>query len=167
MIEINVNKNIIEKAKKRLSKINKDNLIPSKFGYNQNRILEGYIGEEIIRDYLGIKITEDKFDYDLISKKNKKLEVKTVSCISKPKSHYLCTVNSHSEEYTHKQKADFYIFVRLLKNYKTAWLVGWINCKDFFLEGKFVKKGKDFGNFKFIKANAYVLEINKLNKITS
>ena len=81
MIEINVNKNIIEKAKKRLSKINKDNLIPSKFGYNQNRILEGYIGEEIIRDYLGIKITEDKFDYDLISKKNKKLEVKTVSCI--------------------------------------------------------------------------------------
>ena len=165
MIKVSVKSNTIEIAKKRIFNINKINQNPSKFGYNQNRIYEGYIGEEIIRDYLDIKITEDKFDYDLISKKNKKLEVKTISCTSEPKDHYLCTVNSHSEEYTHKQKADFYIFVRLLKDYKTAWILGWINCHDFFSKGEYVKKGKDFGNFKFVRANAVVLEINKLNKI--
>ena len=34
----------------------------------------------------------------------------------------------------------------------------------FLKNGEFVSKGKDFGKFKFIKANATVLPINKLNK---
>ena len=63
-----------------------------------------------------------------------------------------------------KPKQDIYIFLRILNDYSLAWILGWYSCKDFFKAGAFIPKGKDFGKFKFIKANATVLEIDKLNK---
>ena len=43
----------------------------SKFGSEKKRILEGYIGERIIMDYLNIKNNIDEYDYDLLSNKEK------------------------------------------------------------------------------------------------
>jgi hypothetical protein len=164
MIELSVNKDIIKKADDRLNLITtKDNRL-SKFGSERKRIYEGYIGEEIIKNYLNINHVTDDYNYDLISNKGKKLEIKTVSCSFKPRLDYLCTVNSHSLDQIHKQNADYYIFIRLLKDYTKAWLLGWIECAKFFKIGTFVSKGKDFGKFKFVKANATVLEINQLNQ---
>ena len=164
MVELSVNKEIIKKANDRLNLITtKDNRL-SKFGSERKRIYEGYIGEEIIKKYLNINHVTDDYNYDLISNKGKRLEIKTVSCSFKPKLDYLCTVNSHSLDHIHKQNADYYIFIRLLKDYTKAWILGWIECAKFFKIGTFVSKGKDFGKFKFVKANATVLEINKLNQ---
>ena len=165
MIEYIIEKNIVDYA---LEKFNNNNISknnnPSKFGFENKRILEGYIGERIIMKFLNIKKDVDDFDFDLLSNKQKKLEVKTISCKFKPLDNYLCTVNSHKIDGIHKQKADYYIFLRILNDYSKAWILGWYSCYDFFKNGEFVSKGKDFGKFKFIKANATILPINKLNK---
>ena len=163
MIEIEIPKSTIKYAEDKLDKVKpKNNLGLSKFGSEKSRILVGYIGEKIIMDFLKLDKDIDDYDYDLISSKNKRLEVKTITCKFKPKSDYLCTVNSHNLDGIHKQKADFYIFLRILNNYKKGWILGWISCDDFFKKGQFVAKGKDFGKFKFVKANATTLPINKL-----
>jgi hypothetical protein len=165
MIEYIIKDFIIDYAYRKLDKIKtiqSSNL--SKFGSEKKRILEGYIGERIIMDYLNIKNNIDEYDYDLLSNKGKRLEIKTVSCKFKPKKDYLCTVNSHKANGVHKQNADYYIFLRILNDYSLAWILGYYSCEDFFKDGLFIEKGKDFGKFKFIKANATVLEINKLNK---
>ena len=115
-------------------------------------------------DFLSIDKNSDDFDFDLITKKGKRLEVKTITCKFKPKPDYLCTVNSHDLGGVHKQNADFYVFLRILNNFSKGWILGWISCKDFFEKGEFVKKGTNFGKFEFFKANATILPINKLNK---
>ena len=167
MIEYLIEGKDIQYAYKKLDNLyDITNSNPSKFGYEKKRILEGYIGERIVMRFLNIKNDIDAFDYDLISNKNKKLEVKTISCNFKPLNNYLCTVNSHDLNGVHKQKADYYIFLRILKDYSKCWVLGWIGCKDFFIQGEYVTKGKDFGQFKFEKANATVLPINKLNKFS-
>ena len=79
MIEYIIEKNIVDYA---LEKFNNNNISknnnPSKFGFENKRILEGYIGERIIMKFLNIKKDVDDFDFDLLSNKQKKLEVKTI-----------------------------------------------------------------------------------------
>ena len=165
MIEFVIEKEIIDYALNKLEKAKySENVEPNKFGFEKKRILEGYIGERIIMKYLNIKEDVDDYDYDLLSNKGKRLEIKTISCKFKPLENYLCTVNSHKIDGVHKQKADYYIFLRILNDYSKGWILGWYGCSDFFKKGELIAKGKDFGNFKFIKANATVLPINKLNK---
>ena len=166
MIEVLINDNIVKYAKEKLLKVESSTSKGlSKFGSERQRILVGYIGEKIIMDYLGIKKDSDTYDFDLVSNKGKRLEVKTVSCKFKPREDYLCTVNSHNLNGVHKQDADYYIFLRILNDFSKGWILGYIRCEDFFKIGTFVPKGSDFGKFKFIKANATVLEIKKLCKI--
>ena len=165
MIECVIEKETVDYALNKLANAKHfQNVEPSRFGFERKRILEGYIGERIIMKHLNIKEDVDDFEYDLLSNKGKRLEIKTISCKSKPLENYLCTVNSHRIDGIHKQKADYYIFLRILNDYSKGWILGWCGCSDFFKKGEFVPKGKDFGNFKFIKANATVLPINKLNK---
>lgn len=164
MIEIDIDDCLKYNAKYRLGLVVKKSNNLSKYGSERKRIFEGYLGEEISKDLLGLEQVDDEFDYDLISKRGNRIEVKTVSCSFKPMDNYLCTVNSHSEDYVHKQKADYYLFLRILNDYSKCWVLGWISCNDFFNKGRFVKKGTDFGKFKFVKANATVLEISELNK---
>lgn len=165
MIEIIIAKETIEYAKQKLNKITtKDNLTLNKFGSERHRILVGYVGEKIIMDYLSLTKDVDDFDFDLLSKKNKRLEIKTITCKFKPKEDYWCTVNSHDLGGVHKQKADYYIFLRMTKDFLKAWILGWISCDEFFKKGTFVPKGTDFDKFKFHKANATILSINELNK---
>jgi hypothetical protein len=52
----------------------------------------------------------------------------------------------------------------VLNSYETAWLLGYIECDKFFELGNFIEKGTDMGKFKFVKANATVLPIYKLNQ---
>jgi hypothetical protein len=165
MIEIEIHKDVVEYAQKKLDHIDTSaNLGLSKFGSEKDRILVGYIGERIVMNFLNIKDDSDDYNFDLISNKGKRLEVKTITAKFKPKLHYLCTVNSHDLDGVHKQEADYYIFLRILNDFSKGWMLGWISCKEFFNKGEFVSKGKDFGKFKFFKANATVLPISELNK---
>ena len=134
----------------------------SKFGSEKHRTIVGYIGEEMVMDFLKIKTIDDKFDYDL-SFENKRLEVKTISCKFKPYPHYLCTVNSHNLNGVHKQSADFYVFLRILNDQSKGWLLGCIPCVEFFEKGKFIEKGATVvKGVQFVKANATVLPIHQL-----
>jgi hypothetical protein len=56
------------------------------------------------------------------------------------------------------------VFLRVLNSYDKAWLLGYIECDKFFELGNFIEKGTDMGKFKFVKANATVLPIYKLNQ---
>ena len=165
MTEYIIEKNIVDYALKKFDNNNvTKNNNPSKFGFSNKRIIEGYIGERIIMKFLNIEKDIDGFEYDLMSNKGKKLEIKTISCKFKPLDNYLCTVNSYKTNGFHKQKADYYIFLRILNDYSKAWILGRYDCFDFFKKGEFIAKGKDFGKFKFPRSNATVLPINKLNK---
>jgi hypothetical protein len=165
MKEIVINNTMIQTAKNRINRVmNNNEKRLNKFGSEINRILIGYIGEEIIKDFLNIKTDQETYEYDIISK-GKKIEVKTISCAFKPKPEYLCTVNSHDLKKVHKQNADYYIFLRIKSDFSKGWILGYIKCADFFKKGTYIKKGQDFGKFKFTKANATVLEIKELTKI--
>ena len=165
MIEIPIGTETITYAEQKLKKLHfKDGLGLSKFGSEYHRILIGYIGERVIMEYLNITEDADNFNYDLLYK-DKKLEIKTISCKFKPRRDYLATVNSHNLDGIHQQKADYYIFLRILNNKTKAWILGCYPCTEFFKKGEFVPKGKDFGKFKFVKANATVLPISELRPL--
>lgn len=165
IIELDISKDIIEKAKERLIKVeNIQRSDLSKFGSEHNRILVGYIGEELLMQYLGIEKSTDDFNFDLYYR-NKKLEAKTISCKYKPPATFLCTVNSYNLDGVHKQNADYYVFLRILNDFSKGWILGFIGCKEFFEKGTFKGNGTDFGEFQFVKANATVLEIYELTDI--
>ena len=166
MIELKINQMFIEDARRKLQAVkNISEKRQSKFGFDENRILIGYVGERLVMNYLGINVDYDDYDYDLISNKGMRLEIKTISCKFKPKNHYLCAVNSHNTDVIHKQNADYYIFVRVLYDLSVGWILGYIPCDEFFEKGEYIERGTDFGKFKFILTNATVIEINKLHPI--
>ena len=163
-IEVDITQDMIDKAQQKIDKINFDvNKGLSKFGSEQSRTLVGYLGEQMVASHLKIAIDVDGYDYDLMYK-NFKVEVKTISCKFMPLPHYLCIVNSHNLEGVHKQRADYYIFTRILNDKSKGWILGNIKCKDFFEGGTFVPKGTEvIKDVDFSKANATTLEIFKLN----
>lgn len=164
MIEVEVSKDLIDKAELRASAVSRTSTLLHKYGSEKKRIFEGYLGEEIVKEYLDIESIDDDYEYDLISNKGKRLEVKTISCSFKPHDDYFCTVNSSYLDSVRKQSADYYVFLRVLNSYDKAWLLGYIECDKFFELGNFIEKGTDMGKFKFVKANATVLPIYKLNQ---
>lgn len=134
----------------------------SKFGSEKKRTIVGYIGEQMVKDFLNIKTDDDEFDYDLFYK-GKRLEVKTISCKFKPYPNYLCTVNSHNLDGVHKQAADYYVFLRILNDQSKGWILGCMPCGEFFQKGEFVEKGAQVvKGVQFVKANATVLAIQEL-----
>ncbi len=137
----------------------------SRFGSEKERTYYGYLGEQMVMHYLGIKIDDDDYDYDL-TYKGFKLEVKSISCKFKPPQHFLCTVNSYDLSGIHKQSANYYVFIRILNDKSKGWILGYIGCEEFFKIGRFVPKGTELvKGVRFVKANATVLEISRLNSI--
>lgn len=168
MIEVQVTSLQLQKAHTRLSKFQFNSSRGlSMFGSEKDRTLFGYLGEQIIIDYLGIQEANETFEYDLIFR-NKKIEVKSVSCKFKPLSNYLCTVNSYDLTGVHQQDADYYVFVRIINDKTKAWILGYYPCKKFFQDGTFVKKGTQIApGIIFEKANGTVMQISKLLPIES
>ena len=163
MKEILITKQQIAQAEIRLNKFsfNIDRGL-SMFGSEKDRTLIGYLGEQIIMDYLSLSNSQETFEYDLMYK-GKKLEVKSISCKFKPYLHYLCTVNSFNLSGVHKQQADYYIFLRILNDKSKAWILGYIPCSVFWEKGKYVEKGTEIlKGITFSKANATVMEISQL-----
>ena len=167
MIEIIISDTLRNKANKRLDNFNFGNRNLNLFGSERDRTLIGYIGELMVMGFLGIEQGNDDYNYDIIYQK-KRLEVKSISCKFKPHLDYLCTVNSYDLNGVHKQNADYYVFTRIINDMTKGWILGFINCDDFFTKGKFIKKGSTVvPGVKFWKANATVLPINQLINIDS
>jgi hypothetical protein len=134
----------------------------NKFGSEGERTVEGYIGQIMVADYLGVSATIDSYEYDLVFCK-KKLEVKTISGKVMPKPIYLATVNSPYLDKPRKQEADYYIFTRILNSHKRGWIVGFCRCDIFWKISRYVKKGEEvYPGQVFKMADGYVVEIKNL-----
>jgi hypothetical protein len=122
----------------------------------------GFLGEILMADHWGVDLA-NTYDYDLIVK-NYKVDVKTKSCTSKPKPEYFCTV----ADYNPYQKCDIYCFVRILEDFKAAWLLGYCSKEYFFNNAKFYKMGdldpSSHLGWKF-KADCYNLPIQELKEL--
>ena len=149
------------------AKYNKINIDPEKnkrrFASEGRRLLYGYLGEVVVIDYYGVDDIDD-YEYDIVIGEHK-VDVKSISCKFKPPEHYLATVNSCETEGEHRQDADFYIFVRIREDCRIGWILGFIECDNFFKMSKFIEKGGTYHGMKFDKANMNVLPISKLYPI--
>ncbi len=163
MIERNISRDMIKQAQERLEKCRiNENRNLSRFGSEKNRIFFGYLAELMVMEYLEIDYCNDEYDYDIIYRE-KRLEVKNISCSFKPYPNYLATVNSYDLNGVHKQKADYYVFTRILFDKTKGWIAGFIDCEDFFKKGTFRKKGTEVINdLTLKKANMTTLEYHRL-----
>ena len=114
----------------------------------------GAIGEILVMDFLKAE-KKESYDYDLIFR-GKTIEVKTKKVNSIPRENYNCSVSKHNT----KQKCDVFIFVRVLTDFKKAWILGAISQSDFFRKAKY----RDTTDLD-IKADGYHLPIRELKCI--
>jgi|TARA_R110002020_G_scaffold4497_5_gene19626 hypothetical protein len=157
MIEIKLTKKIVEQCKSKAKDMGKLNNSITKGQGN----LAGIVGEYIVHKYLKNSEWKNTYSYDLIHE-NKKIDVKTKRCNSKPLPTYDCSV---AETSLH-QLPDEYIFVRVLNNFSMAWILGRISHKTYFSKAKKLLKGQvDPANNFTVRANCYNLRINELDKI--
>jgi hypothetical protein len=157
MIEIKLTKEIVKQCKDKANDIGKLNNSITKGQGN----LAGIVGEYIVHKYLKDSEWKNTYSYDLIHE-NKKIDVKTKRCNSKPLPTYDCSV---AETSLH-QLPDEYIFVRVLNNFSMAWILGRISHKTYFSKAKKLLKGQlDPANNFTVRANCYNLRINELDKI--
>ena len=131
----------------------------------------GMLGEAIVEIYVDGIITND-FQYDILTRNQLKLEVKTkkTTMTTSPPAHYECSVC----DYNYTQNCDAYVFVRVCTLYERtknpahakAWICGW-KQKDAFKEGAtYFKKGDydERNNYK-VHANCWNMAIGDLDKL--
>ena len=157
MIEVEVTKDMVERAKIRAKKM----------GELRNSITHGaantaaFIGEEVVLNHLKSAELVDTYDYDIIFQ-GIKYDVKTKRVNTPPKLNYECSV----AELSRHQKCDGYIFVRVLKNFSKAWILGKKTKQDYFFYATKLLKGQvdPSNNFK-VRANCYNLPIKDLDDV--
>lgn len=119
--------------------------------------LYGALGEILIRDHFDDRklILESTYEYDLIID-DLRVDVKTKKTAVYPQPNYTCSI-------THKQKCDYYHFVRILGDLTTGYLLGYIEA-DILHHTPFKKKGElDDSGFVY-KADGYHIKIEQLHK---
>jgi hypothetical protein len=158
MIEVKVPDKLIKLAEERSKRL----------GVLKNSITEGdgntagYIGQILIKLFLDGEDIDD-YDFDVL-KDNIRYEVKTKRCKFKPLPEYACSVCEKNA----RQNCDYYVFVRITNDYKTAWILGKKNSKNYLKESTHCKKGEidpDSNLGWTFKENCYNLKINQLETI--
>ncbi len=94
----------------------------------------GAIGEVVVWDcYKDICEYVGDYNYDLIIG-GQKVEVKSKKTSVEPEQHYLCSIADVKRKKNRKdqQECDWYCFVRVDKNLKYAWILGWMRKDEFF-----------------------------------
>ena len=153
MIQVEIKKEWVEEAKKKAKEMG--HLRHSILKGNGN--LTGFVGEFMVADFLKAKI-ENTYDYD-ITKCDFKIDVKSKKCTSIPKPEYDCSVPA----YNTKQKCDYYVFTRIMDDFKTGWICGIISKENFFKNARLYKKGEvDKSNWMEFKEDSYNMEIKDL-----
>tara|TARA_R110002020_G_C15864991_1_gene737516 strand:+ start:125 stop:622 length:498 start_codon:yes stop_codon:yes gene_type:complete len=157
MEEILITKDMINKAK---AKANQMGTIKNSITKGQGNIA-GFIGEEIVLNYLNEK-DNNSYDYDLILKDGRKVDVKTKRTTVKPRTNYDCSVAAFNT----KQKCDVYIFCRILNDMSKGWILGYKDKEDYFNEARFMKKNEiDPANNFRVRADCYNVAIEDLESI--
>jgi hypothetical protein len=157
MEEILITKDMINKAKTKANQMGKLNNSITKGQGN----IAGFLGEEIVLNYLN-ENDNNSYDYDLVLKDGRKVDVKTKRTTVKPRTNYDCSVAAFNT----KQKCDVYIFCRILNDMSRGWILGYKDKKDYFDEARFMKKNQiDPANNFRVKADCYNVAIEDLESI--
>ena len=138
-------------------------VLPNSFTRGMGRMV-GCLGEIAVNwllpksKYVGNKV----FSHDIVSKK-KRIEVKSKTCTSAPKSNYIASVNGKKDM---SPENDVYFFTRVRKDLMFVWIVGWLPTEELFKRATFKLRGeKDDHNFVY-SASGYHIPIEKLNKVS-
>jgi hypothetical protein len=95
---------------------------------NGQKIIVGTVGEAIFQQVFPQALYQavDNHDYDF-DYKGTKVDVKTMCFKKKPKDFYELGLFKHPSN----QEVDYYCFIALLNDFKTAWLMGFITPDEF------------------------------------
>lgn len=165
IIEAPFTKEMVSNAKKKAKNLGK--ISNSILGGGGN--FAGYLGEEIVADYMkALQISTDegdeKYSYDLV-KDNQKIEVKTKRRTVPPKGFYDASV----ADYSRHQNPDIYVFVSIQFNDNTpikSWICGKKDAKEYFKQATFYSRGDiDSSNNWKVSVDCYNLPYNKLDRI--
>jgi hypothetical protein len=122
--------------------------------------IHGFLGELITAQELKAE-ESNTYDFD-IKLNNLKIEVKTKRVTTPPKSFYECSIAALNI----KQKCDFYVFTRILKNMESGWILGYLSKEDYFEKATFLEKGTvDPSNGWKVLTDCYNLPIAELKNI--
>tara|TARA_R110002020_G_scaffold408286_1_gene618188 strand:- start:33 stop:512 length:480 start_codon:yes stop_codon:yes gene_type:complete len=156
MIEVKITDNMKDLA----------NLKAKDMGLINNSILSsrgnfaGFLGEQVVLSVVGGEWS-NTYDYDLISKKGNKIDVKTKQTTVKPRMYYEASVANFNT----KQLCDYYSFVRIHKDFLTAWYMGSMLKKDYYEKSTFLKKGDiDPDNNFVVRADCHNLPYSELTE---
>lgn len=131
-IEVDITQRMLNGARRRADNLGR---IPNSFMGGQGN-LAGFLGESIFRvAFPGAQLANARH-YD-IRFDNQKWEVKTKRCKGLPKAHYHCSVSAYNKW----QRADYYVFVRVLDDYTGGWLVGYMDTVRFRSTATLYRKG--------------------------
>lgn len=124
----------------------------------------GFLGEILVADYFNCKI-ENTYQYDLISPKGKRIDVKTKVTTVIPQLTFECSLVAYI-----KQDTDYYVFVRILADKSKAWILGYIKPKEYFERAVYRVKGdldpnSTQGKPFYFTANCHNLPISMLTQI--
>lgn len=126
-----------------------------------NGSVSGFLGEIITANLLGVK-NSNTYDYDLITRYGKKVDVKTKRTTVVPKITYDCSV----ADFNTKQQCDIYVFVRIRSDLSEGWVLGYKYKQTYFDSSVFMKEGQiDHSNGFIVRADCYNLPIHKLDNI--
>jgi len=159
MIEVDITPTMIERAENLSKDLGKLNNSITKGEGN----IAGFLGEIIFAGLFNADI-KHTYDYDVILKNGKRVDVKTKRTSVKPLPYYDCSIAS----YNTKQKCDEYAFVRIKYDLSKGWYLGKIDKELYFKKSRLLKKGDidPDNNFK-VRADCYNLKIQELEIETS
>ena len=176
LISIPRDSRMVEQAQSKAKKLGRINNSILKGGGNA----AGYLGEEAVAAYIGAKITscdkgDDKYNYDIIAKDGRRIEIKTKRRTVDPLDYYDVSVAKTSIH----QRPDLYIFVsinfenmmmengkRVYRGIKNIWIVGQAEPEDYFARAKIWKAGEIDNNNGFkTHVDMYNLPISEIEPL--
>lgn len=157
MIEVQITPEMVKEAQQKAKELGV--LKNSITGGDGN--VAGLLGEMVVVQATGATLSNTR-DYDVVRTDGKTADVKTKRCTGKPEPRFDCSI----ADFNTRQKCDYYIFVRVLKDFSKAWIVGELPKNEYFEKAVFVQQGQfDPSNNWRCKADCYNVPISKLNEV--
>lgn len=158
MIEVEVTKEMVDLAKKKADDLGE---LKNSITRGEGNVA-GFLGELAVQKLCGGEIKGTR-DYDILFPDGVTADVKTKRCGSEPEPHFECSIAGLNTT----QKCDKYIFVRVLKDYSRAWVMGELTKEEYFSKATFIEQGQyDPRNRWRCKTDCYNVPCSELRPVT-
>lgn len=158
MIQVPINEEMVARVASHASAMG---TLRNSFTKGEGNVI-GFMGEELVLASLEDSKKEESYDFDIIFE-GKRFEVKTKRTTVEPKPHYMCSVSTFNT----RQKADYYLFCRVLHKGGSfgdfGWVLGYIPVEEFKRGAVFMRKGDlDRDNGYIVRSNCFSVPISDL-----